>query len=716
MSSFTVRRTLRNPLLIAGLCVALAGYQATVAQDAEVQFLEPKSMLFQAGQQAQTLSGKGDQWRHSFASPQPQDAVKAVGVWLLHYPGCVIPEPGKSVIASWGDPKLWDTLRDIGIELLHTDPIERGGGVSGQNFTPSIDGLFDRISFEVDPQLGTDDEFKAMVKTAGERGGAVGGDLVPLHTGMGPDFWLGARGYKDYPGVYTMVEINQQDWGLLPNVQDQFGHELISKENAVQLTNKGYLPGLINSADAHPDAKNWSGWSATAEIVGVDGKHRRWAYLHVFKPAQPAVNWLDPSYAGRRVQIGDAVRNVHDLGNKVMRLDAVPFLGIEPVKGQTLTSYFMNPLSIMGANDLAFTVRKLGGWTFEELNVPIEQEKDFVANGPDLTYDFFTRAEALHPLINGDARALLFEHQEILRKGLKHYSLIHDLQNHDEITYQLVNLGSRQKVEVGGLSIGGEQLKEQIIDEMHKAVAGDAAPFNKLYRPQQDGVATTFAGFIAPALGVKDPYHATPDQVGLIQRGHILLVMANAMQPGVFGISSWDLVGALPIPEDSVKDRTGDGDWRWVNRGGVDLLGSNPQADKSVIGLPKAQALYGSLPDQLSKPDSFASQLKKILQARKKARIAEADMLAAPDVGNKSVVTLVMKLPDNGGVAVSVLNYGRDKTDVNVDMSKVDGMPNRQGQAHDIIADQDVGDGAGNTLTLHLDGLSGKTVVIQQSK
>jgi trehalose synthase len=204
--------------------------------------------------------------------------------------------------------------------------------------------------------------------------------------------------------------------------------------------------------------------------------------------------------------------------------------------------------------------------------------------------------------------------------------------------------------------------------------------------------------------------------VKTIQRGHILLVMANAMQPGVFGLSSWDLVGALPIPLDSVKDRTADGDFRWINRGGVDLLGANPQASTTVIGLPKAQALYGSLPDQLSKPDSFASQLKTILAARKKYRIAEADMAAAPDVGNNSVVTLVMKLPDNGGVAVTALNYARDPTTVSVDFSKVDRLPGRQGQAHDIVADQDVGDGSGNLLSLKVDGLAGTTVVIQQGK
>jgi hypothetical protein len=187
------------------------------------------------------------------------------------------------------------------------------------------------------------------------------------------------------------------------------------------------------------------------------------------------------------------------------------------------------------------------------------------------------------------------------------------------------------------------------------------------------------------------------------------------MQPGVFGVSSWDLVGALPIPEDAVKDRTQDGDFRWVNRGGVDLLGSSPQAHATVIGLPKAQALYGPLPQQLTNPDSFASQLKKILAARKKFRIAESDMAAAPDDADQAIVELMMKLPDNGGVAVTVLNYGRDAKTVTVDFSQVKDV-SVGGTAHDIVADQDAGSVSSGKLEVKLDALSGKTLVVQQTK
>lgn len=714
-----LRRWWRKATLSAAACAAIAGFQASSAQapTAEyIRFLEEQSILFQASQEADRISGEGVQWRNDYGQPEPDELVRTASVWLLYYPGSVIPMPDRSVIGTWADPVFWDTLREIGIDLIHTNPVKRAGGIREETYTPTIDGWFDRISLDIDPQLGTADEFRQMVSVAGERGAIVAEDLVPLHTGLGPDFRLAERGYLDYPGMYTMVEVDPQDWPLLPQVDDPWGTALVTRDAAMQLTAKGYIPGVIDSADAASGANEWSGWSATPEVVGVDGTTRRWVYLHVFKPGQPTLNWLDPSYASRRALFGDAARTLVDLGARVVRLDAVPFLGIEPAMGETAALY-LHPLSITGTNDLAFMARKLGGWSFQELNVPLEQLKDFTRNGPDLTYDFFTRAQAIHPLITGDALPLRIAHSLLLNFGVQARTLIHDLQNHDEITYQLVDLGSRQDIEFEGQHVNGAQLKEQILTEMRSRAY---APFNKLYRPEQDGIATTFTGFIAPALGIQDPYHATPDQVALIRRGHVLLAHANAMQPGVFAISAWDLVGALPIPEASVADRLRDGDFRWINRGGVDLLGANPGAATSAFGLPRAIVLYGSLPEQLQSPDSFASRLKVMLAARKQYRIAEAEMLAVPNVGNPAICVLVMRLPDSENLAITALNYGRKIASIEVDLTQIPpGIPARSiagKPTRDIISNQNTASISDTgRLPFDVEGLAGRTIVVQRT-
>jgi maltose alpha-D-glucosyltransferase/alpha-amylase len=613
-------------------------------------------MLFQADQQADRISGMGIQWREDFGQPEPLQLLQTASVWLLYYPGSVITKPGASVIGTWADPTFWSSNRDLGIQLLHTNPTERAGAIREREFTPTIDGWFDRIGLDTAPEFGTEDDFRQLVANASQAGATIAGDLVPLHTGVGPDFRLAEYGFKDYPGMYNMVEIAEQDWGLLPEVSDPWGSAHVSRENAATLKEKGYIPGLINSADADPASDTWSGWSATPQVVGVDGKNRRWVFLHVFKPQQPTLNWLDPSFAAQRAMSGDLGRNIVDRGVPVLRLDADTFLGLEPQNNSPDASNYLTPLATISTSDIAMYARKLGGFTYQEFAAPLAQFKEFAPTGADLSYDFFTRAESLYPLINGNVLPLRLAHHFLLDAGVQPGTLIHDLQNHDEITFQLFELGSHDDFEFEGLMLNGKQLKEQVLNDMRNAVGDKAAPYNHLYRPEQDGVATTFAGFIAPALGVQDPYNATPEQVALIQRGHLLVAHANAMIPGVFALSAWDLVGALPVPAEEIpNDLTAGGDWRWVNRGGVDLTNVNPAADKSAFGLPKAKALYGPVSEQLKSPDSFASKLKQMLAGRAQYRIAEATMNFVPNVGASSVVVLVMTLPD-GQLAVTALN------------------------------------------------------------
>jgi hypothetical protein len=104
--------------------------------------------------------------------------------------------------------------------LQHTDPVERAGGICGTTFTPTTDGWFDRISLDLDPQFGTEAEFKQMFSLAEQHGAIIGSDLVPVHSGLGSDFQLAQMAYQDYPGLYSMVEIAQSDWGLLPTVSE----------------------------------------------------------------------------------------------------------------------------------------------------------------------------------------------------------------------------------------------------------------------------------------------------------------------------------------------------------------------------------------------------------------------------------------------------------------------------------------------------------------
>src|SRR4029079_17832690 len=136
-------------------------------------------------------------------------------------------------------------LQEIGITLLHTGLINRAGSIVQQRYTPTVDGLFDPISVEIDPAFGSEGDYRRLVQVAREHGGLVAGDLVPLHTGKGADFLLALRAYKDYPGMYTMVEIDKKDGHQFRAVDSPWKSALVSDEVAEKLRRAQYIPGRI---------------------------------------------------------------------------------------------------------------------------------------------------------------------------------------------------------------------------------------------------------------------------------------------------------------------------------------------------------------------------------------------------------------------------------------------------------------------------------------
>src|SRR5437016_7703477 len=206
-----------------------------------------------------------------------------------------------------------------------------------------------------------------------------------------------------------------------------------------------------------------------------------------------------------------------------------------------------------------------------------------------------------------------------------------------------------------GGRLTGKELRELVRREMYERLLGERAPYNLKFG---EGVASTTATVVAATLGIRDLAALKAADVQRIKRLHLLLAFYNAMQPGVFALSGWDLVGALTLPAAAVRERLADGDTRWINRGAYDLLGSNPDAMRSAAGLPRAVALYGPLPQQLKKPDSFASQLAHLLEVRANLHLYAARLADVPGVQAKGLLVLVHELPQNAGLEITAINFG----------------------------------------------------------
>jgi trehalose synthase len=615
-------------------------------------------MLADASRIAGQFSGIADVWQSPFATPNPTAVMEKSSVWFTAYPISMIPKPGHSFLGTLGDEKLWDVFAAIGINAVHTGPLKRAGGVLGRELTPSVDGHFDRISTQIDGVFGSELEFRRLCEVAAAHGGIVIDDIVPGHTGKGPDFRLAEMNVGDYPGIYHMVEIPPEDWRLLPEVPPGKDSVNLDTEAEDRLQRAGYIVGRLQRVIFQDPGIKDTNWSATAPVTGPDGVQRRWVYLHYFKDGQPSINWLDPTFAGMRLVIGDALHSLGHLGAGALRLDANGFLGIErSADGDGPAWSEGHPLSEAANQVIASMVRKVGGFSFQELNLSIEDIKTTSERGADLSYDFVNRPAYVHALATSDTEFLRMMLNAALQHGLQPIRLVHALQNHDEMTYELVHLAIRHKDDrfpFRGAELTGGELAVQIRNELVERLTGEAAPYNAIFTT--NGIASTIATIIAGALGYTDLTNLSQAQIERIKQAHLLLAMFNAWQPGVFALSGWDLCGMLTLERSKVARLLASGDTRWIHRAAYDLMDYQPEATRSPSKMPRGTSLYGSLPEQLQDPNSFASQLRELLAVRMRYGIATSLQVDVPEVSNKAVLVMVHQL-DIRQLQVTVLNF-----------------------------------------------------------
>ena len=622
---------------------------------AYVSWLLGESMLEDAKAFATQFSGQGSMWQNPFANPDPRAAIEKASVWFTAYPISMITKPGTSFLGTLGDEELWAAFEEIGIDGLHTGPVKKGGGLVGWDPTPSVDGHFDRISTQIDEAFGTEEEFRSMCDVAAGHLGMVIDDIVPGHTGKGADFRLAEMKIGDYPGIYHMVEIDPKDWHLLPEVSkgDSVNLDLEAED---QLAKHGYIIGRMQRVIFYEPGVKDTNWSATPPVLGPDGVERRWVYLHYFKEGQPSINWLDPSFAGMRLVIGDALHSLGDLGSGALRLDANGFLGVEKSAEDSPAWSEGHPLSEAANQLIASMVRKVGGFTFQELNLTIDDIQSSAARGADLSYDFINRPAYHHAIATGDTEFVRLTLNLARTYRVEPASLVHALQNHDELTYELVHfetLHARDTFTFHGQPLTGHELAVTVRRDLLDHLTGDAAPYNATFT--QNGIASTTATIIAAALGMRSISALTSEQIDKIKQAHLLLAMFNALQPGVFALSGWDLCGMLTLERRQVSRLLADGDTRWIHRAAYDLMDYRPHAHESLSKMPRGISLYGSLPEQLRDSSSFARRLAEILAIRKRYGIASSVQLDVPQVSNKAMLVMVHQLSD--AEQVTVLNF-----------------------------------------------------------
>ena len=233
-----------------------------------------------------------------------------------------------------------------------------------------------------------------------------------------------------------------------------------------ELKARGYIVGQLPRTIFYEKNIKETDWTATDAVVGADGKMLGGSISTTSRKGSPrSTGWIPPSPRSgwsREMRSTPWARWVRACcGSMPMASSASRSVRTTAAPGPrgTLLSVTSNQL-------IAGLVRKLGGFTFQELNLTLDDIKAMSRGAPIIP--------PLRDPPQGDHHALVTGDAEFLRRMLrlqKTYqidpaALIHALQNHDELTLELVEYIPRPADKDATFTLRGQPMKGSELREI----------------------------------------------------------------------------------------------------------------------------------------------------------------------------------------------------------------------------------------------------------
>lgn len=358
-----------------------------------IAWLERQSMLGSAPGLAAQVSGSGRAFAAQGGEERVTVLLNAAPNWLWINPLAGNGPAFRQILAK----NLVSSLSAGGLEGLFIAP----SGESGKIWSSKTgDGAgWDVASFAFSNAAGTEEDFAKLAARAEDAGIQIGGELPPAATGLGPDFMLQARKAPRHTGLYAMIQVPQKDWNLLPAPGgDWIGTALDAKQTQS-------LAEILPEPFAR-DKASWAspgGWAATGEIMGADGKMRRWLYRYAKNPARPVMLWQDPSGEARNVFSAAIIQQTGLNGQTLTGIRLEPLLGLEA--GESLEP------GLEALEAMTREIHRYGGWAIQVDPLPLGIVAKLLAGPVDFCVDVDTESAAREAMTSGNARRLA----EILR-------------------------------------------------------------------------------------------------------------------------------------------------------------------------------------------------------------------------------------------------------------------------------------------------------------
>ena len=347
-----------------------------------------------------------------------------------------------------------------------------------------------------------------------------------------------------------------------------------------------------------------------------------------------------------RLVMGDALHSLRDLGSGGLRLDANGFLGVE--KSRPGPGLVGGPSAVAGCQpaDRAAWCARWAASPSRSSTSPMDDIATRRRSAPTCPTTSSpvpptsTRWSPATPSSCGSCCA------RRCASGVDPASLVHALQNHDELTYELVHFATAaprrplhlRRPRLTGARAAPSRSARPCVDPL----TGEPAPYNLLFVHERHRL--HHGQRHRRRLGITDlDAHHRGRRAAHPAARTCCCACTTRWQPGVFALSGWDLVGALPLRARAGEgpDRH-DGDTRWIDRGAYDLLGQRP--GRQGVARPACRwrgpvrhaARPARQPELVRLPAAPPSS-----KVRKRNSIATGTLVDVPEVSNKSMLVLV---------------------------------------------------------------------------
>lgn len=239
-----------------------------------------------------------------------------------------------------------DYLSELGVNAIWVSPFFK---------SPMRDGGYDiSDAQDVNPDFGTIDDAKDLIRAAHERGIKVMIDFIPNHTSDQHEWFQQSRQSRDNP---------KSDWyvwsdGVIDadgNRQPPNNWASVFSLPQLEARKNGEMPELADDEPTPPK----SAWTWCEE--------RQQYYLHSFADFQPDLNWHNLEV---RAAQKDTMRFWLDLGVDGFRIDAVNYVGKDP----GLTNEEQNTAYIEGEDNPYDQLRRYHSCGYPDTFYPYIQE------------------------------------------------------------------------------------------------------------------------------------------------------------------------------------------------------------------------------------------------------------------------------------------------------------------------------------------------------